>query len=104
VSEVPLGPGALTFIGLYLVSLLVIGYIAKRAQRDQSLGDFYLAGRGLGTLVLLFTLYATQYSGNTVLGYPGEAYRLGFAWIMSVARGSVCGRRDGDGAVPTGAL
>ena len=84
-SEVPLGPGALTFIGLYLVSMLVIGYIAKRAQRDQSLSDFYLAGRSLGTAVLLLTLYATQYSGNTVLGYPGEAYRLGFAWIMSVS-------------------
>ncbi len=84
-SDVPLGPGALSFIGLYLLSLLVIGYIAKRAQKDESLGDFYLAGRGLGTLVLLLTLYATQYSGNTVLGYPGEAYRLGFAWIMSVS-------------------
>ena len=84
-SEVPLGPGALAFIGLYLVSMLVIGYIAKRAQRDESLSDFYLAGRSLGAVVLLLTLYATQYSGNTVLGYPGEAYRLGFAWIMSVS-------------------
>lgn len=84
-SEVPLGPRALAFIGLYIVSMLVIGYIAKRAQRDESLGDFYLAGRSLGALVLLLTLYATQYSGNTVLGYPGEAYRLGFAWIMSVS-------------------
>ena len=84
-SEVPLGPGALAFIGLYLVAMLVVGYIAKRAQRDESLGDFYLAGGGLGPVVLLLTLYATQYSGNTVLGYPGEAYRLGFAWIMSVS-------------------
>jgi SSS family solute:Na+ symporter/sodium/pantothenate symporter len=85
ISDVPLGPGALAFIGLYLASMLVVGYVAKRAQRDESLGDFYLAGRGLGPLVLLLTLYATQYSGNTVLGYPGEAYRLGFAWIMSVS-------------------
>jgi SSS family solute:Na+ symporter/sodium/pantothenate symporter len=85
VNEVPLGPGALSFLGLYIVSMLVIGYIAKRAQRDESLADFYLAGRSLGSFVLLLTLYATQYSGNTVLGYPGEAYRLGFAWIMSVS-------------------
>jgi SSS family solute:Na+ symporter/sodium/pantothenate symporter len=84
-SEIPLGPGALAFIGLYLVGMLVVGYFAKRAQRDESLGDFYLAGRSLGSVVLLLTLYATQYSGNTVLGYPGEAYRLGFAWIMSVS-------------------
>jgi SSS family solute:Na+ symporter/sodium/pantothenate symporter len=84
-SEVPLGPGGWAFIALYLLSFLVVGYIAKRSQRDQSLGDFYLAGGSLGTVVLLLTLYATQYSGNTVLGYPGEAYRLGFAWIMSVS-------------------
>jgi SSS family solute:Na+ symporter/sodium/pantothenate symporter len=45
---------------------------------------FYLAGRGLGGFVLLLTLYATQYSGNALLGYPGEAYRLGFAWVMTI--------------------
>jgi SSS family solute:Na+ symporter/sodium/pantothenate symporter len=49
------------------------------------LSDFYLAGRSLGPLVLLLTLYATQYSGNTVVGYPAEASRLGYAWIMSVS-------------------
>jgi SSS family solute:Na+ symporter/sodium/pantothenate symporter len=85
VSDVPLGPGALAFIGLYLAGMLVVGYVAKRSRKDESLGDFYLAGGGLGPMVLLLTLYATQYSGNTVLGYPGEAYRLGFAWIMSVS-------------------
>jgi SSS family solute:Na+ symporter/sodium/pantothenate symporter len=84
-SEVPLGPGGWAFVSLYILSLLVVGYIAKRSQQDESLGDFYLAGGSLGTVVLLLTLYATQYSGNTVLGYPGEAYRLGFAWIMSVS-------------------
>ena len=35
--------------------------------------------------MLLLSLYATQYSGNTVVGYPAEASRLGFAWIMSVS-------------------
>ena len=48
------------------------------------MSSFYLAGKNLGALVLFFTLYATQYSGNTLIGYPGEAYRLGFAWIMSI--------------------
>ena len=48
------------------------------------MSSFYLAGKNLGALVLFFTLYATQYSGNTLIGYPGEAYRLGYAWIMSV--------------------
>ena len=33
--------------------------------------------------MLFLTLYATAYSGNSLLGYPGEAYRRGFSWIMA---------------------
>lgn len=84
-SGLPFGIGGILFVVLYLAFMLAIGFYAKRARRDESLGDFYLAGRSLGALVLLLTLYATQYSGNTVLGYPGEGYRLGFAWLMSVS-------------------
>jgi SSS family transporter len=84
-SGLPFGIGGLVFVGMYLAFMVALGFYAKRARRDDSLSDFYLAGRGLGTFVLLLTLYATQYSGNTVLGYPGEAYRLGFAWLMSVS-------------------
>ncbi len=66
-----------------LALVVAIGYRSRRAGK-QALSDFYLAGRGLGGFVLLLTLYATQYSGNTLLGYPGEAYRVGFSWVMSI--------------------
>jgi Na+/proline symporter len=69
---------------LYLGALVVLGWLGFRARRSESLADFYLADGTLGFVVLLSTLYATQYSGNTFLGYPGQAYRVGFAWIMSV--------------------
>lgn len=81
-SSLPFGRGALIFIGCYLLFMLGLGYLAKRARRSESLSDFHLAGKNLGGFVLLLTLYATQYSGNTLLGYPGEAYRRGFVWIM----------------------
>ena len=32
---------------------------------------------------LFLTLYATAYSGNSLLGYPGRAYRSGFEFVMS---------------------
>lgn len=83
-SEIPFGPGALLFIGLYLAGMIGTGYWAQRQRRGNTLSDFYLAGKGLGGLVLLLTLYATQYSGNTLLAYPGESFRLGFLWIMSI--------------------
>lgn len=66
-------------VGLYLLSLLLIGYFARRASKESSLDDFYLAGSSLGLLSLFFTLYATQYSGNSLFALPGKAYRDGFA-------------------------
>jgi Na+/proline symporter len=77
--------GALGLLGLllYLALLLGVAEVARRARRDLSPADHFLAGRDLGVLVLFLTLYATAYSGNSLLGYPGEAYRRGFSWIMA---------------------
>lgn len=76
--------GLLIACGLYIAALLVIGWRSRRARRGDSLSEFYLAGRSLGTLVLLFTLFATQYSGNSLSGFPGQTYREGLAYYMSV--------------------
>ena len=80
----PFGPGAWIFIGAYLCSLLLIGWMGYSARREDTLEDFYLAGRGFGFAVLVLTLYATQYSGNSVFGVAGAAYREGFGWLISV--------------------
>ncbi len=69
---------------LYLAALFVVAEISRRARRDLSPSDHFLAARELGVFVLFLTLYATAYSGNSLLGYPGEAYRRGFSWIMAV--------------------
>ena len=84
-SSVPLAYGAVVFTGVYLAAMIGLGFLAKSKRAGDSLSDFYLAGRSLGPLVLVLTLYATQYSGNSVVGYPAEASRLGYAWIMSVS-------------------
>ena len=55
-----------------------------RARTENSLKDFYLAGSGVGFLVLVLTLYATQYSGNTLFAFTGKTFRIGYAWLMSV--------------------
>jgi Na+/proline symporter len=52
-------------------------------KRDQTPGDHFLAGRNLGAFVLFLTLYATAYSGNSLLGYPGKAYQTGFSFVMA---------------------
>ena len=64
--------------------LFVIAGVSRRARKTDSLADFYLANRGLGTGVLLLTLFATQYSGNSLSGFPGQTYRGGLTYYMSV--------------------
>jgi len=77
--------GAWGVVGLlaYLVALLGVAEVARRFRRDASPSDHFLAGRSLGTFVLFLTLYATAYSGNSLLGYPGRAYRSGFSFVMA---------------------
>ena len=71
-------------ICVYILSLLLIGYLGKKASREYTLSDFFLAGRNMGFFVLFLTLYATQYSGNTLIGFAGKAYREGFTTLVSV--------------------
>lgn len=68
----------------YLILLIIIGLVGRVARKENSLDDFYLGGRNLGIIVLLLTLYATQYSGNTLFGFSGSAYRNGFWFLLSV--------------------
>lgn len=80
------GPPAIAILVFYAVLLLVIGYFAGRTQPGvrKTARGYYLAGGGLGFVTLFFTLYATQYSGNNIVGYPPQAYRSGFTWWHSV--------------------
>ncbi|GAA2361117.1 sodium/proline symporter PutP [Saccharopolyspora halophila] len=71
----------------YATAMLLIGYFAGRGQpkgEQKTARGYYLGGSGLGFVALFFTLYASQYSGNSIVGYAPEAYRSGFVWWQSV--------------------
>ncbi len=72
------------FMSAYLASLLLVGVVGRFARKEDSLSDFYLSGRSMGLFVLFLTLYATQYSGNTLIGMAGKSYRQGYAFLVSV--------------------
>ncbi|WP_251328057.1 sodium:solute symporter family protein [Haloplanus pelagicus] len=65
----------------YLVLALGIGLLAYRVGGSDA-EDFYLASRTLGTLVLLFTTFATLLSAFTFFGGPNLAYAAGPEWIL----------------------
>ncbi|MDS0294222.1 sodium:solute symporter family protein [Halogeometricum luteum] len=68
-------------VGAYLVVSLLVGFLAYRlTSRDAE--DYYLASRSLGTVVLLFTTFATLLSAFTFFGGPNVAYSAGPEWIL----------------------
>lgn len=79
-----LDTGGIIFMGGYLASLIVVGLAGRFARKEDSMSDFYLSGRNMGLFVLFLTLYATQYSGNTMIGFAGKSYRQGYSFLISV--------------------
>ena len=83
--SLPFGPGALIVVGVYVLSLLGIGAYAYSQRKENSLHDFFSRWQELwALLVLVLTLYATQYSGNTLLGFSGATYRQGLSFLVCV--------------------
>ena len=81
---IDLGLDLVFWCTLYVVLLLVIGSMGRQARQGDSLRDYFLAGRSMGPMVLLLTFFATQYSGNSLSGFPGQTYREGLSYFMSV--------------------
>ena len=65
----------------YLLVALIIGVIAYRVTTNAA-EDYYLADRSIGTIVLLFTTFATLLSAFTFFGGPNIAYAQGPEWIL----------------------
>jgi Na+/proline symporter len=84
-TDVLLTQGGIWFLVLYLLSLILIGFAGKFASKEESLKDFYLGGKGFGVGVLFLTMYATQYSGNSLIGFAGSAYRNGWFFLVGVS-------------------
>jgi len=72
------------FLIVYLVSLIGVGIVGLLRSKEKSMQDFYLGGAGFGVGILFLTMYATQYSGNSLIGFAGSAYRNGWFFLVSV--------------------
>lgn len=83
-QEESFGPGALVVLAVYIVFLLGIAAYGHLRSGSSTMANHYLAGSGLGSVVLCFSLFATAFSGYTLLGVPGSAYRDGYGayvWV-----------------------
>ncbi|MBI2316027.1 MAG: sodium:solute symporter family protein [Betaproteobacteria bacterium] len=76
-----------SIVGIYMVAVLVIGWIAYRVS-ESTPADFFLANRTLGPIVLTMTNVASVFSAFTFLGAAGISYRFGAGWFMAQATGN----------------
>ena len=82
--EIQFGSGALVIVAIYLIVMLGLGWLGRLKRREETMKDFYLGGSSLGLFVLFLTLFATQYSGNTLIGNAGQSFRQGGTYIASI--------------------
>ncbi len=71
----------MSIIVVYLLVVLAIGLVAYRVSQ-RTAEDYFLASRTFGTVVLLFTMFATLLSAFTFFGGPDTAYVQGPEWIL----------------------
>jgi len=72
---------------VYFLIVLAIGFIA-RTRWKSSPETFFLADRKLGTVILLGTMVATNFSAFTVFGTSGAGYRDGYAFFPIMGFGT----------------
>ncbi|MFW6056728.1 MAG: sodium:solute symporter family protein [Chloroflexota bacterium] len=77
----------LCVIAAYFTALLLIGFLARMRHRGDP-SEYFLAGRTMGTGVLMATMAATNFSAFTVFGVSGAGYRDGFAFLPIMAFGT----------------
>ena len=71
----------------YFLVVLLIGFIA-RTRWKATPDSYFLADRKLGTVVLLGTMVATNFSAFTVFGTSGAGYRDGYAFFPIMGFGT----------------
>jgi len=74
-------------IASYFVLVVVLGFLARSRLKD-SPSEYFLAGRGLSSFVLLGTMAATNFSAFTVFGASGAGYRDGLAFFPIMGFGT----------------
>ena len=78
-------PLILSIITAYLIGCLFIGVWASRRTKTSS--DFFIAGKGIGSLIMGFATFSTMMSGFGFIGGPGLVYKFGVSsfWICCSA-------------------
>ncbi len=68
--------GMAILLSYVLVLLLIGSYGARMTGKTRE--EYFMAGRGLGSIAVFMTLFATNITAFTIIGQAGFAYHVGF--------------------------
>ena len=68
--------------GVYLAASVGVGLLSARGSK--SLGDYFLAGRGMNSFLVGMSILAALFSGISYLAGPADVYKNGFAFAYVV--------------------
>jgi len=71
-----------TVFGVYLAASVGVGLLSARGSK--SLGDYFLAGRGMNSVLVAMSILAALFSGISYLAGPADVYKNGFAFAYIV--------------------
>lgn len=78
--------GIVVPLACYLLVLLGVAWWSYNRRRAAATGEqtvaYYVGGRSLGWVVLVFTLLASAASAGTFIGGPGLVYQGGYGWVL----------------------
>ncbi len=86
-AEVNAGLVRLVIIGLYLLSLLLLGYFASRLFSGTK-QDYLLASHSIGPFLLLMSIFGTTMTAFALVGSSGEAFKEGIGVYGMLASSS----------------
>lgn len=83
-------PKMLIVIAAYFLAVFAFAYLAKKKENRKSIKDFALAGKGLGSFILMATFMASWMGGGAVAGSINSiAYTAGLWPSICYASGSI---------------
>jgi len=71
----------------YLFITIFFGLLFQKKARE-SRAEFFLAGRNVSSLLLFFTMAATNFSAFTIFGFSGAGYRMGYSFYPVMGFGT----------------
>jgi SSS family transporter len=71
---------ALVFLIVYTAVMIYHALVGQK--RTKSVTDYYVGGRSMGGIALGISFFATYSSTNSFVGFAGQSYTYGAAWLL----------------------